>query len=211
MFHRYQKTCKILAAQISRCSFYAPCPGCPSLSFLLPTTERSNKSLGSFLFKIQCLRTNSHVHVHCKPYNLLCQKLKIVAYSRNLARMSCVPALQRVCLSSCRLSHESNHRPGVKAQIFLRCLPGGPPSLPFFPFSPHPLPRRYTSPPARIYLAASARRSPTEARRQSRRTKRRTKFDGGSSTGGVVQNVQVPQGGGRGIRIGPQGLPLHHR
>ena len=36
-------------------------------------------------------------------------------------------------------------------------------------------------------------------------------FGAGSCTGGVEQNVQVPKGGGRGIRIGPQGLPLLHR
>ena len=68
-----------------------------------------------------------------------------------------------------------------------------------------------TSRPPRIYLAASARRPPTAARSQSRRTVRRAGIRRGSCTGGVEQNVQVPKGGGRGIRIGPQGLPLLHR
>ena len=40
---------------------------------------------------------------------------------------------------------------------------------------------------------------------------RRAGIRRGSCTGGVEQNVQVPKGGGRGIRIGPQGLPLLHR
>lgn len=135
--------CKILSTNLE-VQLLCSLSGCPCLFSLY--IERSNKSFvsgGSLLFKIQCLRTNSHVHVHCKPYNLSCQKLKIVAYSRNFSheRGACAALLPScvVCLSSCRFSHESNHRPGVKAQIFLRSLPGGPLSLPFFPFSAHPL------------------------------------------------------------------------
>jgi hypothetical protein len=110
------------------------------------------------------------------------------------------------CLSSSGLDWQ-------KRKQFRLSIPGGPQTVPF----PLPLltlspPSPSIRPPPRIYLAASARRPPTVAGRRSRPIKfRGEKFGGVPITEDVEQNVQVPQGGGRGIRIGPQGLPLHHR
>jgi hypothetical protein len=113
---------KILIAQISRYSFYAP-------SWPAVRLKSSNLvSGGSFLVKIHQIqmppKTLSHVHGHCA---FVLSKTQNSCKFSQILMMSCVVCLPSCCLSSCRFSHESNHRPGVKAQMFLRSL-----------FSPHP-------------------------------------------------------------------------
>lgn len=102
-------------------------------------------------------------------------------------------------------------------QIFLTPLfqVGPSPVVPGFLF---PLPLTSAHPPGRYFSTApdlprrvggQAHPPPRGGNRGGRSAA--PEFYGGLIARGVEQNVQVPQGGGRGIRIGPQGLPLHHR
>ena len=111
-----------------------------------------------------------------------------------------------------RFSH--HQRKGQKCKYFLLPLAGRPLSH----RAGFPLPLPLTSPSSTLLLdrpgSTSPRRRaghppPRGAYRGGRWAAR--EFGAGSCTGGVEQNVQVPKGGGRGIRIGPQGLPLLHR